>query len=358
MKIIGTQIRHKVFGKGTVKECKDGYIIVTFDVGDKRFVFPDAFFHYLTTDDDDINAYLNYLKEQQDKVLKEREDKKNQAALAQKSKELQQKSGTKVKEKTKSPKKANVAFKCNYCDGGRTEKQVGFNGVCSDPIIYNNIEIENRTWCNMKDCPCFQYFNQEISREELDAECDDGGFVCYESQMLRDWKAFAGVYHHGERKNQPIKLYRVQKNSLCVLTTRKPGMEEKDRFIFAVFMVDNAYEGDEKEEGFVSANSKYKIKLAPKEAERMLFWNYHANDNRADKPAWNTGLYRYFNDDMAAQILRNIVKLKENTEDYELAKEFLEYYCQVHRINVDTIGEPHGALKRSCVSKGLVLGTP
>jgi len=41
-------------------------------------------------------------------------------------------------------KRANIAFKCSFCDGGQSESKqlIGFNGACSDDMIRHNIEIE------------------------------------------------------------------------------------------------------------------------------------------------------------------------------------------------------------------------
>ncbi len=39
---VGSVLRHKAFGLGTVKELDGGRIIVTFDGNDKRFQFPGA----------------------------------------------------------------------------------------------------------------------------------------------------------------------------------------------------------------------------------------------------------------------------------------------------------------------------
>lgn len=89
--------------------------------------------------------------------------------------------------------------------------------------------------------------------------------------MLREWKAMAGIVQKGDRAGQPMRLNKVQNNSLCVLTTRLPNSSERDRFIFGVFLVDENYEGDNFEEGYVSTKSKYKIKLSPKEAEKKCY---------------------------------------------------------------------------------------
>ena len=65
-------------------------------------------------------------------------------------------------------------------------------------------------------------------------------------------------------------------NSLCVLTTREPDSTEAERIIFAVFLVDDTYDGDEHEEGFVSTQSKFK--LSSQKKQKML-WRYH-NENK------------------------------------------------------------------------------
>ena len=156
----------------------------------------------------------------------------------------------------------------------------------------------------------------------------------------------AGVVQTGANKGQPMKLHQVQTNSLCVLTTRKPQMKEADRFIFGVFLVDETYEGDHKDEGYVTTNSKYKIELTPYEAMHRKFWNYYANGNQSERAVWSSGLHRYFEDDVAVQILRDIAKIKQDTQDEQLAQEFLEYFCRVNGVELDAVAEPNGALLR------------
>ncbi|MCL2504067.1 MAG: GIY-YIG nuclease family protein [Coriobacteriia bacterium] len=39
----GTSVKHKSFGEGTITKMEDGSIFVTFDIGEKRFMFPNAF---------------------------------------------------------------------------------------------------------------------------------------------------------------------------------------------------------------------------------------------------------------------------------------------------------------------------
>ncbi|NLI89167.1 MAG: hypothetical protein GX366_01980 [Epulopiscium sp.] len=186
-----------------------------------------------------------------------------------------------------------------------------------------------------------------ITRSELDNIHNNGNYVCYESQMLREWKALAGVVQRGQRKGEPMKLNKVQNNSLCILTTRLPNSSERDRFIFGVFLVDENYEGDGSEAGYVTTKSKYKIKLSPKEAQKMLFWNYHANENKPEIATWSSGLHRYFEDEQAVQILKDIASLKKGTKDESLANEFLMHFSRINDIDIDLVTGNNGALMRT-----------
>jgi hypothetical protein len=345
MNLTNQNVIHKLFGEGTVIEHSDKYITISFSAGEKKFPFPDSFNIFLSIKDRNLAEQIETLLKE-----KEAEEAKKRALweTEQKREMEQQQKIRAIESRTKKPKiktypRANIAFKCNFCDGGKSDKQVGFNGVCSDKLIYNNIAVEKRTWCTADECPCLQYYNRALTRRDLDEQCKNGGFVCYESQMLRDWKALAGVVQNGKNKGKPMKLKNVKANSLCVLTTRDPQSIEENRYIFAVFLVDETYEGDGHEEGYVSTNSQYKMILSPKEAHSLLFWNYHANENKPEVAVWSSGLHRYFEDEQAAQILRDIAKIKASTDKGQLAIDFYEYFCKINGVDSSTIGEPCGA---------------
>jgi hypothetical protein len=342
MNLVNQKVHHKAFGKGTVLSFNGGYLLVDFPIGQKRFIYPDAFDRFLSTEDSRVASEIRYDIEK----AKQAKEQAKQQAFDSRMTPTKEKSANKTAERFKNSPHANIAFKCNFCDGGQSDEQVGFYGVCSDGVIYNNIAVEHRTWCTSDDCPCLHYFNDEISRAELDDLCADDGFICYESQMLRDWKALAGVVQNGENKRKPMTLSKVRRNSLCILTTRDPGCGEETRYVFAVFLVDESYEGDGQQEGYVSTQSKYKIKFAPEEAHTLLFWNYHANHNQPEIAAWNSGLHRYFDNEQAAIVLRDIFKIKAGTPDEALAREFLEYFCRINGVDTNRIGTAKGALKQ------------
>lgn len=344
MNLTNKSVNHKVFGKGEVVDHNSAnYMLIRFAQGDKKFKYPDAFATFLSIEDDDLHAVIQ--NELADALEENRiaEEQRKQDAEEARRKALEEQE---TKKKAKVYSRANVAFKCNYSDGGRTNARIGYYGVCSDETIRNNIEIEKRTWCGSADCECGRYLRNEITRSELDALFDKGKFLCYESQMLLNWKALAGIVQQGERKGQPMKLNQVQRNSLCVLTTRNPNTEEEDRYIFAVFLVDETYEGDGQEEGYVTTNSPYKIMLGPKEAESMRFWEYHANESKSEISTWSSGLHRYFDDVEALQILNDIYHVKIGTPEEKLAKEFLVHFASIAKIDLTAIPKKRGALVR------------
>jgi hypothetical protein len=67
------QVRHKVFGLGTVVAHDGKYIKVKFDSAEKNFVYPDSFEKFLTLADgsvsDEILADLNVTNERKAKIL-------------------------------------------------------------------------------------------------------------------------------------------------------------------------------------------------------------------------------------------------------------------------------------------------
>ena len=328
--MIGAVVAHKIWGNGTVIEQTDEIITVRFDIGDKRFVFPAAFDSFLSTEDPGL---LTEIREQ-----KAIADAKMQKMI---NVPVRTDTPTQTENNKKMPRpveRSNVAFKCNYCDGGSSETCVGYKGICSDAMIRYNIETAKHIWCS-SDSPCKKYLDQEISRSEL-----ENRFVCYESTMLAEWKASAGVVQNGVDKGKPMKLRQVQSNSLCVLTTRLPKSTDDTRFIFAVFLVDESYEGDGREEGYVTNHSRWRIELTPDEAKKMLFWKYYVNKNAPEKIVFGSGLHRYLDDIQAAQILRDIVTVKENADDKKLAEDFFHHFCKVVGLDENDIPACAGAL--------------
>lgn len=337
-------VTHKAFGEGKVVTHRENYLTISFKVGKKEFVFPDAFKSFLKVGDTQLASQI-------DVMIKEEEERARVQLEEQRRRKFEELENSIIEAKAKKDRarvkvlpRANIAFKCNLCDGDKSDERVGFAGVCSDATIKTNIQSEKRAWCSVEENPCAQYLDEKITREELDAKYQAGEFICYESNMLNDWCAYAGIASRGINKGKPMKLDQARTDSLCVLTTRERKTKEETRYIFAVFLIGEYHEGDGQAEGFVKAQENYRIELTPDQAKAMPFWKYHANKNGSDKAVWSSGLHRYFGDEQAAQILRDIADIMKGTEKEQLATELYEHFCKINRVSLIKLGEPKGAL--------------
>lgn len=227
--------------------------------------------------------------------------------------------------------KCNMAFKVNYCNG-RTDpddkRHFGFRGLCSPGVIEYNIKKRNAHWCSNPACGCRQFFDGVISYEELQelAGSEDG--MCMESRLLRTWTAYAEYSHAGETWEART-IRNTEVGSLAVLTTVRPQMDERNRKIFAAFLIDDVFEGDEEYCGEVTAHPTYRIELTLGEANTLNFWDFYENENTTEA-RWGHGVFRYLYDSCAARILKEIAAVKKGTSEEALAAEMYRYYCKMH----------------------------
>lgn len=340
MALCGETVKHKVFGKGKIVECAPNRVTILFD-GSKvkrKFIYPSAFGKFLELEN---SALLTKIEEDKKAVAKE---------IAKKRKIKQERRAELVRmirvKSLKPTERSNVAFKCNYCDGGKANNKIGFNGVCSDENIKYNVSEAKHIWCSSPESQCFQYRKGEISRQQLVDCYQKEGMICYEAQMLKSWRAYAGVVRSGPNKGEPIRIRNVRPHSLALLTTRLPNVNENERFIFAVFLVDENYLGHKRDEGYVGANPDYRLHLSLAEAKNLKFWDYYFNPNRPEKIIFGSGLHRYMTDIQAAQVLKRICAIKKGTEGEKYAQEFLEYYCRTKALDPNRLPAPEGPLRR------------
>jgi len=130
------------------------------------------------------------------------------------------------------------------------------------------------------------------------------------------------------------------------LTTKLPRSAEKERLIFAVFLVEEKYKSNSKANAYVGANPKYRIQLSLEEAKELKFWDYYFNPNKVEKIVFGSGLHKYLTDIQAAQVIKKICEIKKGTLEEELSEEFLEHYCKVKNLDINNITMPNGPLQR------------
>lgn len=226
----------------------------------------------------------------------------------------------------------NIAFKCNFCDGGEIQNGVGFSGICSDSVLFYN--TENKVWCGAEECPCKKYVTGKIDRAQLEAMYKkDNRCVCYESHLLVNWEMAAGFVVRGINQGKPNKLLGVRTNSLCILTMRQPHSHPDERYIFAVFLVNRSDEGDDANAGLVIADDRFRISLTIDEAKKMSFWKYYQNNSDKAPTQWGTGLFRYIDDKASVAILKDIITIKKSEQEKKRAQDFLDYFVSVNKLD-------------------------
>lgn len=329
MNLLKKEVIHKSLGVGHVVSFDGKIITIQFGEQQKKFSFPSVFNDLLQMKDTSLQHDINELCVNENYLIsRQREERlqefESRFAAVPDPKIDKRKRATQIRDKS------NIALKCNYCDGGRTDATFGYKGVCSDEVLHQNAVVSKRPWCSAAACECKRYSNGEITREELEQKNADGAFICHESKLLRDWIASAGRMQTEKRTdNKPVKMTNARVNRLCVLTTKKYKELEADRKIFAAFIISEVEVGDEKVEGNVHAHAKYRIDLTPEEAEHVRFWDFHKNKSKPETPFWGSGLLRYLTDAQSINMIKAMMEAAVEPEKKAHILEVLEYYCRV-----------------------------
>jgi hypothetical protein len=284
MNLLDKQVTHGSFGKGSVVACDGSYIEVAFPVGTKKFVFPDAFGTHLTLVDRKLAKRVDDLRKTQ-----EAEQRRMQAELEEKRiAEEEERQRLLAREKLVKSYKLNPV------------SQVAF-------------------WCDQED----------------------------QDRVFAEWRVFTGLKKSGAHAEKPNRLVRLHQNSCCLITAREEDAPEEERRVVGLFMVGESFVGKLCEDGYIPAHSQYRLRLSPEEAKELPFWKYYVNERYPNSMTWNSGRYRYFDNVWTAQILQDIVALKEGTDQLDQAKGFLEHFCEMNRIEQEELPSPNGALVRA-----------
>ena len=283
MNLINKKVTHKRFGMGSIVKQNDSSIEIHFATENKMFVFPDVFGEHLKLHDkSDANSL--------EKIIQKKE-------IERKEEEREKEEGKKLQRKNQELRLEHEKLMKNY--KLHPESQMVF-------------------WCDI---------------EERDS-------------AFSEWKVFSGAIKSGNNKGKPNKPIRLHQNSAVLLTAIDSNMPEKDRRILGVYMVNEDFIGKLCEDGNIPAHSKYRLQLTEQESDQLLFWKYYVNEKSPDKMTWNTGKHRYFDNLWMAQILFDIVSLKSDPEEQELAQQFLKHFCKMNQITAQDLPKPNGALMR------------
>lgn len=281
MKLNNEQVEHKSFGIGKIVKSSESYVEIEFSSGNKKFVFPDAFAKHLTLVNEKVGSIVDEMVVEKKKELQEEEEKLNE----ERDQLVKERQFKREQEKISKNQKSHNSLQAVF-------------------------------WCQ---------------DDELE-------------KVLTEWEVFTGLIKSGAKEGQPNRLARLNTQSACLITTRDSDVEEKERRIRGIYMVRENFLGKMAIDGYIPAHSEYKLRLTDEESKKMLFWTYYINNRFPDKITWNTGRYRYFENVMVAQILKDIINLREDTEDKEFVQSFFDYFCNINFIDGKNLPEPGGTL--------------
>ncbi|KAB2336127.1 malate synthase [Cytobacillus depressus] len=283
MNLINKKVTHKRFGMGSIVRHNDSSIEINFASENKKFVFPDVFGKHLKIHDKSVaNSLEKILQKKEMERKKEEWKKEEEKKFQRKNQELRLEHEKLMKNHKLHP-----------------ESQMVF-------------------WCDTEE----------------------------KNSSFSEWKVFSGVIKSGNNKGNPNKPIRLHQNSAVLLTAIDSSMPEKDRRILGVYMVNEDFIGKLCEDGYIPAHSKYRLQLTEQESDQMLFWEYYVNKKSPHKMTWNSGKYRYLDNSWIAQILLDIVSLKSDPKERELAQQFFEHFCKMNQIADQELPKPNGALMR------------
>lgn len=200
----------------------------------------------------------------------------------------------------------NIAFKCNWND-------MQYKKPCGIKAYEFNIE-QGRAWCSSLECKCREY------RGEV--TIDD--HPCYESIALKEMYFGAGWDHSGER-TQPRRIYSVRQDRVAILTTRPPGLEEKDRLIIGCLYISRVLD-DPRSETKIFGDKNKSIEV-DYDKIKVRFWDYYKNSGNQDLILWASGLFRYIKDETVLNICKGIgEKYRNSGQDTDKIKNIIKYY--------------------------------
>ena len=284
MDLIDKRVTHKSFGEGNIVDQDDSFITISFKTVNKKFIYPDAFGEFLQLEDRTAAKSLRKVITKIE-AAQEIEDKKKEEEKEQRI--LEQK---RINEHKKLMKNHKLHP--------------------SSQIVF---------WLDEED----------------------------QANIFTEWQVSTGDIKSGKNIGEPNKPVRLHQNSAALLTVRDGDEAEEDRRILGLYMVHETFIGKLCDDGIVPAHSEFRIQLTEQEAEKMVFWNYYINKNYPHRMTWNTGKYRYYDNIWTAQIIKDIISLKNDPEEIKQAEDFLEHFCRMNVLEIDEIPEAAGALKQS-----------
>lgn len=270
-------------------------------------------------------------------------------------------------------RKRGLALKVNYNDGGASGGLIGYRGVCTDRIMVQNVEVEERPWCSNPENQCRQYCDRgrKGRRPRVPAaggRADRQWPVCYESELLdrSPFKFWTGTYHSGRHDGEPIPIRfgKVAVGDIALLTTIPPGLSEQDRIVFACYMVGKS--GADELGNYIESDGEMDIVLPDHIARECRYWDYQA-PNKDGSRWWGSGLHRFLDEERTARLVTDLLFELGDAPERDLLVDALgdsveirppQAPCGGLRARGGGEGDEHRCLKELVAGNPRLIGLP
>lgn len=209
----------------------------------------------------------------------------------------------------------NLAFKCNYNDGGDRGFE-GFGGTCSNGNIVHNVKTNPRPWCSAQSNPCRKFYKNGFRGTRPH-------HPCYESQIMSRWGFGPGTIQTENRSGEPIRIADARVGKVALLTTRHPRYDtERERMVFGVYRIERITQ-DESGEIWIEGSDNQAIRLSESAAFALPYWRFKKLGSNK-KPDWRTGLVRYMSDREVTNFLHSLSPHLQSPQDRTILEQLLE----------------------------------
>ena len=244
--MVGTKVKHIIFGIGTITSFDGKCILAEFAVGEKKFVYPDAFEKFIKAEDPDLQSKI--INEIQEAKLVE--EKKKQEELERKKAEQEKQQETVSTIPQKKRKSLDELFGKDY-NVVHLKKQ---------PILtYQQVEDQ----FGIRIAGFGRGINQTTETVVLISSINkSGGAFVYHDR----WTSEGDYIYSGEGKTGDQKMI---KGNLAIKTAESDGREihlfvkfsPQEYYYQGVFeLVEYTYEDDKDENGNIRKEYKFRLR--------------------------------------------------------------------------------------------------
>jgi len=127
-------------------------------------------------------------------------------------------------------REGNLAFKVTWVYGADGP----FTTSCTPAGRDINIRRQKRVWCSEEACPC----NEVLKRGNTEPPVPvSGDRPSYDANIFREWRFGGGTFHHGRKRNTPIKIRHAKLGKFAFFTSRERQMKEEHRRVIGGFQI-------------------------------------------------------------------------------------------------------------------------